>query len=324
MPQKHEMKKASPFILNILMIQVSVLMLISLCAPIFAEHFRPRGDEPEVRAILRHETDARAWIYHEGEHFHAIPQTKIGEEWKVEEIRRESVLFRRTSSCKFVEIPVQCHLKYRYHRNWSFLGSSIELWEAVEILAMGFGSNAVMYHKSWDVVSPAAHAADFNGMLKKVIPETQRFIRAGKLLLVIPAALIRTRRKEIGAWLKAKPADIPTGVYPGLAGSGTLLSRGNDIQFVLRQIALGSGVPVRFPETLHFPVFATFADTPFSSMLESIAFVNQCTIAQTAVGPEIQPLYEPIRPGTAFLTAEPFEPQTQGSGPRPPPPLPPF
>ena len=46
--------------------------------------------------------------------------------------------------------------------------------------------------------------------------------------------------------------------FPGLEKEGTVISIGNDIQYVLRVIALGGQVPISFPKDLHFSVYSNY------------------------------------------------------------------
>jgi hypothetical protein len=111
--------------------------------------------------------------------------------------------------------------------------------------------------------------------------------------------------------------------FPGLNKSGILFSRGDDIQFVLKKIALGGKTPIQFPRDLHFPVYCSFRNMPFFQILKKIVYLNQCIIIERENGLEITPWPRQILrnkpvPDYPRIIVNPIEPQP-GTGPNPPP-----
>lgn len=283
---------------------------------------RSLANAPEVRAILFHERDARAWIYYQGQRLHVVPKMRIDAEWKVEEIRRESVLFSRASTHSFIEMTLQPPLKARWHRGTSFVGHPIGLWEALELVGRGFGFHVVMHFQAGGSVIPCHHAESLERMLLKILPAHHRFALAGPVLLVLPVRPAGEGWTEVLARLRKVDPDTLTIRFPGLKKPGSLVSRGDDIQFVLRQIALGGKTPLQFPKDLHFPVYASFKEIPFCQILSKVVYLNQCFLIEREDGLEIQPFSRQIQPVLSppapdLLLAGPQEPQ-MGWGPQPP------
>lgn len=308
---------------------VSVFMLAVVVGglnplPVTASGFyRARGDEPSVRAILYSPRDARAWIYHDGRRHHAVEKMHLDREWHVEEIRRRSVLFRRSSTRNFVEIPVKLTREFRFHRDWSFLGQPIGLWEALELISRGFGYHIVMHYQAGGSVVPANHANTVYRMLRRVLPDHHRFVIEGPVVYVLPVHPAGEDYRHVLDRMKQRNPQSLVARFPSLERPGTIISRGNDIQFVLRQIALGGKVPIQFHKDLHFPVYAYFRDVPFCKILAKIVYLNQCIIIEREEGLEVHPWPRQIIPrvppiGPAILTADREEPQ-KGAGPQPPP-----
>ena len=298
---------------------------------------RPQAGDPVVETILYGPSEARTWIRHNGERFHALAKTRLDNEWRVEEIRRESVLLKRNSMNTFVEMPVSLSKRPRFHKGWSLLGSPSGLWEALELLTAGFGHHVVMHHRAGATIAPCVHGTTLEQMLLKIMPRHHRFAFAGSVLLVLPVESDGESWTAILARLQQqRPEQLAAG-FPGLQKPGTLLSRGNDIQFVLRQISLGGETPILFPNDLHFPVHASFRNVSFCQILTKIAYLNQCSIIIRPDRIEIAPITRAL-PGTNPGTAGPavFQPDLEPSvpdsaspfpddpswKPLPPPPLP--
>lgn len=302
---------------------LTLLLFAASALQLSAQYAVLRGDEPRIRAILYHKDNPRALIYYKDQRFHASDQTRLDEEWYVEEIRRESILFKRTSTRSFAEIFLNSPEKARFHREWSFYGHPIALWEALELLAHGFGYQAIMHFQAGGAVVPGNHGNTVSKLLQKVLPPHHRFAFAGPVLMVLP---VQPSGEEWTAVLERMNQCTPERLslrYPGLNKPGIILSRGDDIQFVLRKIALGGKVPIQFPRDLHFPVYASFRNIPFSQMLVKILYLNQCILIEREEGIEVTPWPRQIlqrRPYADFplIKALPSEPQ-EGSGPFPPP-----
>ncbi|HOY65676.1 MAG TPA: hypothetical protein PLP29_02245 [Candidatus Ozemobacteraceae bacterium] len=286
------------------------------------EYRRPEPGEPVVEAILHGPSGARAWIRHGRERFHAVAGTRIDGEWQVDDVRQESVLFRRSSSRTFVEMRIPMPSQPPFHHGWSFTGLPIGLWEALELLTAGFGYHVVMHFQSGGGVVPFAHAMTLEKMLGKVMPRHHRFALTGPVLLVLPYEAAGERWTEILERIRSRNPEELSIRFQGLKKPGTLLSRGDDIQMVLRQIALGGETPMQFPKDLHFPVYASFRQVPFHQMLAKIVYLNQCFIIDRTDHLEIMPWPRQIQPLLSppipdFVSVGPVEPQP-GFGPTPP------
>ncbi|HEY9069654.1 MAG TPA: hypothetical protein VIV61_05320 [Candidatus Ozemobacteraceae bacterium] len=286
------------------------------------QYRRPEQGDPIVEVILWGPTGARAWIRYGRERFHAVAGMRIDAEWRVEEIRQESVLFRRASDRTFVEMRIPMPSRPPYHRDWSFMGLPVGLWEALELLTAGFGYHVVMHFQSGGGVVPYAHAPTLEKMLLKVMPQHHRFALAGPVLLVLPFEAAGERWTDILDRVKSRDPEELAIRFQGLKKPGTLLSRGDDIQMVLRQIALGGETPMQFPKDLHFPVYASFRQVPFHQMLAKIVYLNQCFIIDRTDHLEIMPWPRQIQPLLSppipdFVSVGPVEPQP-GFGPTPP------
>ncbi len=299
------------------------LLMLSAALPLPAQYAVLKGDEPRVRAILYHHLNPRALIYYNSQRFHAQPQTRLDNEWYVEEIRRESVLFKRTSTRSFAEIYLNAPQKARFHKDWSFYGHPIALWEAIELLAHGFGYQAIMHFQAGGAVVPGNHGDTIGKLTKKILPPHHRFWVEGPVLMVLPVQPSGEEWLEVIERMKLCVPDRLSLRYPGLNKPGIIISRGDDIQFILRKISLGGKVPIQFPRDLHFPVYASFRNVPFAQMLVKILYLNQCILIEREEGIEVTPWPRQIlqrRPYADFplIKSMPSEPQ-EGSGPMPPP-----
>ncbi|NLI77315.1 MAG: hypothetical protein GX442_12845 [Candidatus Riflebacteria bacterium] len=307
---------------------ILALLFLSLfwaAGPAAAVLIRSEAGDPEVRAILKHERDGRAWVYYQGQRIHVIPKMRLDAEWSVEDIRRQSILFHRTSTHSFVEMKLSCAIRAPYHRGWSFLGHPLGLWEALELVGRGFGFNVVMNFQAGGSVLPHHHAESLERMLLRMLPPHHRFAIAGPVLLVLPVHPAGENWTDVLARMKQLDPESLAIRYPGLKKAGSLLSRGDDIQFVLRQIALGGETPLQFPKDLHFPVYASCKDIPFFQILAKVVYVNQCFIIEREDGLEIMPFPRQVQPvlsppAPELLIAGPEEPQ-MGWGPQPPAPF---
>ncbi len=282
-----------------------------------------QGDEPRIRAILFHKDNPRALIYHNNQRFHVVDQMRLDDEWYVEQIRRESILFKRTSTRTFAEIYLNHQQKVKYHRDWSFFGHPVALWEAIELLAHGFGYQGIMHFQAGGAVVPGSHGNTIQKLLQKVLPPHHRFAIVGPLLIVLPVKPSGEEWTEVLQRMTKCVPELLTLRYPGLNKPGIVLSRGDDIQFILRKISLGGKVPIQFPRDLHFPVYASFRHVPFAQILAKIVYLNQCIIIEREEGIEVTPWPRQILqrrpyPDYPLIKAMPSEPQ-EGSGPQPPP-----
>lgn len=284
-----------------------------------------KGDEPKIMAILYHDSNPRALLHYKSQNFHVVNRMKVDEEWMVEEIRRKSILFRRTSNQCFAEIYLNSPKTAHRYWDWSFFGHPISLWEALELLSYGFGYQAVMHFQAGGTVVPGNHSSRIRTMLRKILPKYHKFSIMGPVFMVMPDEPGGEEYEKIIERIRKFRVEGLLLRYPGLNKTGVLVSRGDDIQFVLRKISLGSGVVIRFPYGLHFPVYAAFRNIPFAQILSKIIYLNQCTLIEREDCIEISPQTKQVLKynDNAYPKIEilPFEPQA-GSGPKPPPIMP--
>lgn len=282
-----------------------------------------QGDEPVIRAILYHKDNPRALLHYDSRNFHVVDKMRLDNEWQVEEIRRESILFKRISNRTFVEIFLNPPQKAKFHRGWSFYGHPISLWQAIELLAHGFGYQALMHFQAGGAVVPGNHGGSVEKLMQKILPPHHRLALVGPVLLVLPVKPSGEEWTEVLNRMKKCDPERLSIRYPGLNKPGFVFSRGDDIQMVLRKIALGGKTPIQYPRDLHFPVYCSFRNIPFGQILAKIIYLNQCIIIEREFGLEITPWPRQIlqqRPyaDLPLIRAEPFEPQS-GPGPMPPP-----
>lgn len=266
---------------------------------------RPQDGDPVVETILYGPSEARAWIRHNGERFHALAGTRLDREWRVEEIRRESVLLKRMSTQTFVEMPVTLAKRPPFHKGWSLLGLPNGLWETLELLTAGFGHHVVMHSRAGATITPCVHGTVLEQMLLKIMPRHHRFALAGPVVLVLPVDAGGESWTSILTRLQEQRPETLAEWFKGLNKSGTLLSRGDDIQLVLRRISLGGETAIQFPANLHFPVYASFRSTPFCQILTKIVYLNQCSIIVRTDHLEIAPQSGGVS-ATSFMPAAPL------------------
>jgi hypothetical protein len=183
-----------------------------------------------------------------------------------------------------------------------------------------------MHFQAGGAVVPGSHAANIKSLLRKILPQHHRFAVVGPLLLVLPVQPSGEEWTEVLARMKKSSPGLLTLRYPGLNKAGVIISRGDDIQFILRKISLGGKVPIQFPRDLHFPVYASFRNVPFAQILSNTVYLNQCIIIEREEGLEVTPWPRQIlqrRPYADYplIQSLPLEPQA-GSGPQPPPLIP--
>ena len=308
-----------------------LVLFLTAAGMVEAQDYR-RGQpgDPVVRAIMVGPRGQRAWIDYKGERIHAVPGTALDRDLVVDEIRRESVICKRKSDRRFLMIPVNAAFRPRYHRDWSLWGDALSLWEALELVAYGFGLNVVMHHRSGGGVVPRAHGDSIEHMLGKLMPPHHRYAVIGPVVAVLPIQAGSVNYNKLLHRFRVESAERLILRFPDLARPGTLISRGDDFQFVMRQIALGSRTPISFPKNLHFPVYAAMRVVPYFQILAAIGYLNGLRLIEREQGVELQPWPDAAPPGwqpqpglplpfltSDMITAEPLEPQT-GYGPQPP------
>ena len=297
-----------------------------------------KGDEPQPRAILSSHDKSVALIHYRDEHIVAINDVRLDKEWKVKEIKRESIVFGRTSEKRFIEYYIDpVKRPQKSYGTWSFYGLPITLWEMIQLLTEGFGYNAVMHNLSTGAVVPKHNGAGFKELLYDLLPSYNCARLDGDTLYVFPkntpnekwTNVLNRKRRFSHRALAVR--------FPGLANKGIITSIGYDIQYILRVISLGGEVPISFPKDLHFAVYANYKKVPFSKILCDIVYTNQCIIVERERGLEVIPWPgKPERPGKQnvkdrqpvplpplrndMVTADPvYYDEISGSGPYPPP-----
>lgn len=264
-----------------------VLLLIMLAAiPSFAQYacFKTieerKGDEPLPMAILWSEKNQVALVRYRDQILTVFNRTRLDNEWHVKEIKRDRVIFGRESEKRFIEYQLNAPKKVRYHHDWSFFGQGISLWEAIELLITGFGNDAVMHYRAGGAVIPGNHGHSLMNLMKPSLPENMRAVLENGTLYVLPKELPEEGWADImKRRLKFNHKSLQIR-FPTLEKEGTVVSHGDDIQYILRVISLGGKVPIAFPKNLHFPVYASFSDISFSKILCDIAFINQCSVVE--------------------------------------------
>lgn len=314
------MPRVNPFIICFfLLFNLTLLLAPESC---YAAYGYSDKEVPRIKAILYGEKNPRALIYYDGRRFHAYNEMRLDDEWYIKEIRRESILFKTNSLSIYKEIFLNPPKRTSFHREWSFFGHPIALWQAIEMLAQGFGYQAVMHFQAGGSVIPGHHGGTLNKILYKILPQHHRFKIEGPVLMVLPVKPSGEEWTEVLQRMQKCVPERLTIRFPGLNKSGILFSQGDDIQFVLRKISLGGKTPIQFPRDLHFPVYCTFKNIPFCKMLQKIVYLNQCIIIERGDGLEITPWPRQILqkrpfPDYPLIRINPYEPQA-GTGPQPP------
>ncbi len=295
------------------------------------------GNEPLPKAIAWAKGKAHALIFYKDDRINAVEKAHLDNEWSVKEIKRESIIFGRTSQKRFIEYYINSDKRpNKRYSSCSFFCSPITLWEAVHLLCDAFEFNCVMHNVCGGSVSVQRNAESFYGLLNVIIPTGVITRLEGNTLFVLPLnipnekpqAILDRRRKFNYKMLSMR--------FPGLEKEGTVISVGNDIQYVLRVISLGGKVPISFPKDLHFSVYSNYKKVPFHKILCDIVYTNQCVIVERERGLEIIPWpanqypvnnnvygcdgYPPLPPLKDLITVDPeYIDLKSGSGPYPPP-----
>ncbi|MBI3037723.1 hypothetical protein HYY75_01545 [bacterium] len=315
------------FILTFFFVSSLFFTEIFFARKIFGDYFSPSESDPVVRAILWGPNGGRAWIDYKARRYHVCSMMRLDNEWFVSDIRRESILFERKSSQSFIEMPLVTIQKPTGHTGWSFWGDPLSTWETLEILAKEFDSGIVMHRSAGGGIVPQCHGHNIESFLKKLLPPHHRYKILGSDLLVLPVHPQGEHWTAVLSRIEGGNAKRFSVRFPGLSRKGTLLSRGDDIQAVLRQIALGAQVPIQFPRNLHFRVYAMQRNVPFYDILVKIVYLNQCSVFDREEGLEVQPWPKPVKTPLCLLDASGtsvagFEEPQDGWGPAPPPQIP--
>lgn len=323
--------------------RIMMLLVVLTAMPLYGQYtdFRIieelKGGEPQPRAILWNKKMRIALVHYKDQHIMVRDGFYIDKDWLVKEIKRESIVFGNNIEKRFIEIYLDPASRPRkFHHNWSFYGLPVSIWEAIELLAAGFNKNAVMHGFCSGAVTPKIHGSSIMEILGKVIPEGHRPRLDGDTLYVFPVVTPGESWSHIlNRTIKFNDKAL-TIRFPDLAAKGNVKYIGEDIQYVLRVIALGSKTPITYPKDLHFPVYACYKDAAFAKILSDIVYTNQCIIAEREFGIEIIPWFghsvHRIQCSTCCSNAQVSKPskntytanyerydKNMGAGPYPPP-----
>lgn len=276
---------------------------------------------PEIKAIFWNNSNNKGLVRINDLLYYVSDKMHVDKEWKVEEIRREKILFFRNSTKTYVEIPVYSidGGGRKFHRDYSFFGKPISLWEALVLICNSFNYNVSMHYLAGGTVVPNHHGLKIDQFIRKIMPSNHRFFFNNNTLFVLPVKCYTESWSEVRSRVQQfNPISLEKR-FIGLKKFGTLISFGDDIQFVLRKISLGGCTPIQFPKDLHFPVYAYFKNVSYSFILSFIVQLNQCIIIERENAIEIRPFIENVyyNNSKTIIKAEPYEPQ-QGFGPSPP------
>ncbi len=273
------------------------MFLCLLCIqphPAFAQYdnyrlIEPReGNEPQPLAILWSKDKASALVDYKGEHIKVTDKSRIDEEWVVKEIKRESILFGRTSNKKYIEYYIDSDSRpHKRYRTWSFYSSPITVWEASKMLTEGFEYNCIMHNLCSGAVSLKKNGTSFSDLLNAIITKNNYAKLEKNTLFILPTKLPFEGFKEILKRRKDFNYKALAMRFPGLEKEGTVKSEGYDIQYIMRVISLGGEVPIFFNKNLHFAVYANYKKVPFYKILSDIVYINQCIIVERESGLEI-------------------------------------
>ncbi|MBP5468420.1 MAG: hypothetical protein J6Z11_04165 [Candidatus Riflebacteria bacterium] len=338
--KEHQMNRKT-IIANKIIISLFFLLIFAKVS--FAQYanyrlIEPReGDEPLPKAIVWNKGKAHALIFYKDDRINAVEKARLDKEWSIKEIKRESIIFGRTSQRRFIEYYINSDKRpNKRYASCSFYCSPITLWEAVHLLCDAFEYNTVMHNICGGTVSVQRNGESFNTLLNSIIPKGVFTRLEVNTLYVLPLNTPNEKPLEILERKKSFNYKVLAMRFPGLEKEGTVISIGNDIQYVLRVIALGGQVPISFPKDLHFSVYSNYKKVPFYKILSDIVYANQCIIVERERGLEIMPWrveqypvsnnlywsdnYPPLPPLDELITADPDNiDEKSGSGPYPPP-----
>ena len=248
----------------------------------YAVYAPMQNDMPLLRAVLCKTGASAAMGTLKGIKFFVRDGDILCDTWKVEQIRRKSVLFRRLSDKKFIEIFLNNNRPVRRTRDITFIASQIELFDALQLAAMVFDMQVFMSCESVRAqqrMNFAMQPKSEMELLKKLTkPDNNKVIINDNIVFVLPEEI------EFKKYVNLQHLEK---IYSGLSKKGWLIAENEDIQSVLRRFANGSGVSIMFDENLHFPVYAAVRDVKFLTMLEGLICINNCNITEYEKGIEI-------------------------------------
>lgn len=268
--------------MNKLVVCFFAFLFVILSSSVYAVYAPMQSDMPFLNAILCKTGASAATGTLNGVRFFVRDGDVLCDEWKVEQIRRKSILFRRLSDKMFMEIYINNDRPVRRTRDITFIAKGIELFDALQLAAMVFDVQVIM---SCECVR-AAQKMDFSmqpknieELLRKITkPDNNRAILEDNFVYVLPVGIKFVKYANL-QYLEKN--------YPGLAKKGWVVADNEDIQSVLRRFSNGSGIPIMFDKSMHFPVYAAFRDIKFSNILEKLIFINNCSVTEYEKGIEI-------------------------------------
>ncbi len=280
---------------SVCIIAALLVAVVCLGMPAVAQPFREAlVEDPVVRCILTNGKTARAWVDLSGQRYHVVPGETVAKRWVVEEIRRDTILFRGVHPTPtFLSAPLTVVNRATYHRDWSFWGEPLGLWEGLEILTTAFKRPCLMHHEAGGTVVPRYHGQSLEQFMRLILPQGHRYADVGPVMIVLPKEVNGEGFMTLIKRWAAFKAERMIMRFPGLAKAGSILSRGDDLQYVIRQISYGSSVPMQFPKDLHLPVYAHLPDLPFYVILSAVVYGNGCYLIERTDGFEIRPWTRP-------------------------------
>jgi hypothetical protein len=252
------------------------LIIFAIC-PVFGEYAPMTPDMPQIKAILYKTGNPIAIVSLNGTDYHAFNGALFEDEWKVEEVRRKSVLFRKKSNYMFVEIFLNNKKNLRQTIDTSFLGRDIWLSDALELIAKVYNVNIMMHPACEKKVSISTQPRTLKSLLNAAVHGWCTAVIELPFVYVVPM------NRKFSSYDLSRLEFY----YPGLRESGWLESRGDDIKLVLRRLSNGTGIPFMFSEKLNFPVYASFRNVKFSVILEKLLYLNDCYLIEYEKGLEI-------------------------------------
>ena len=105
------------------------------------------GDEPQPKAIIWSKDKHEALIQYRDEHTVVVDNERLDKEWSVKEIKRESIIFGRTSQKRYIEYYVYPSKRpNKRYSSCSFFSLPISLFEALHLLTDAFNYDMVMHN----------------------------------------------------------------------------------------------------------------------------------------------------------------------------------
>ncbi len=276
-------------LLKTLLIVLVIALIFAILRPIPAKAYYGTAtpDMPHIKGILFRTGGAVANVTLNEIAYIITDGEVLEEEWQVEDIRRKSILFRKKSDKKFVEIYLNHPKMLRQTTDTSFLGTDLNLFDALEMVGKSFGVNVIMQNHYMEKVSPSMQPRTLQALLKQLVKPPFYVIESHPFYHVVTD---KKRYQSLGnqdyfhsTYNRSKLENF----YPSLQNYGTLISRGEDVRETLSRLAIATGIPIMVSEKLYFPVFAVFHNVKFSVILEKLLYTNDCYLIEYEKGIEV-------------------------------------